>query len=1009
MAQLTWAPPVGWEGYQEVDIPVGGGTLLLTNGTNYKLKAPFAPITGTVIIDGGANVVWRGGFIGGRTSAPALTSSYDSARRGIRINPASGSPNRIIFLEGIMAMPGTYLSDFLQLYSGGAPVTGLSLYVQNMNIRSWIWGNNVTSPNVHADVIQFYSGPTNFFLDRLTADHCTYQGLYLDSRNYGGTPGGTKVPWQVKHVNLKIETTGGTGKPASQPLGLNGAHPWADVQNTEIYVTGFKPVASFGNWPIDSELHENAVPPGGDFVDGTDWNTSTYVYTPPGYIGSSNTTASAQRPLGAGVAYAATVTTTAPTVASPVAETAYGFGTASGPSRSAPAETALGSGSAADASAPVGILAFAEVAEGRGYARPPRSPIIGDLSWYTNSRDTGDETSDNVTLPFPVNFFGTTHTEAWISSNGFLSFEEYFEYAGGALVDHPVALLAAFFQDQDLWVNGTIWWGAHVAGFEGHDVFVVLWDDVAGAQQDQYVGVNQNASGTIGNTYQLVIVDRSDIAAGDFDVLFNYEEINWVYTGYESFLGIGYTDAAGHVHEHETTGAAGVVDGGVYPPVTNRSYLLQDGQSKALNDVSLEYVPTTGGTAISVGSKPGRLRFAFRATPLAVSTFPLGAPVAASSGSRPTSVGDSYDNPMQIIGTLTSPRTVTFDQKFLGYQEGEPSVVPRSTQADESAWFDFLPPDRTTTLEITSTDDLHVEIGYGTTVEDWEPGASGDTVAGPVSLLVAPSSPVRIRVRPSGPLQVTGATRSFTWSLGDVESELVATVLSHLQRAPGTFRVSVANGVPGAAVTFASEALTIPGSVLDDTGSLISFAVSIPSALAAGTYALVVSSPGRADTTVYYTVVLEPYSSPVAQPDDSAPTPVALVDGVRKWTLQDPAPGGEEYVFEINPDSATSPHPENVFTTEVTTAPDGQVLTWEGSQRAVSWQFRGTLTTETQHDAFERFRALNRRVWLIDNRNRAWVVSIESFDAVPRRVPGNPWVHDYTVSAIIYKGPVTPV
>lgn len=1008
MAQLTWSPPAGWESYQEVDIPVGGGTLLLTNGVNYKLKAPFAPITGTVIIDGGANVVWIGGFIGGRTSAPALTSSYDSSRRGIRINPASGSPNRIIFLEGIMAMPGTYLSDFLQLYSGGAPVPGLSLYVQNMNIRSWIWGNNVTSPNVHADVIQFYSGPTNFFLDRLTADHCTYQGLYLDSRNYGGTPGGTKVPWQVKHVNLKIETTGGTGRPASQPLGLNKAHPWADVQNTEIYVTGFKPVSSFGNWPINSELHENAVPPGGDFVDGTDWNTSTYVYTSPGYIGSSNSGVSAQRSLGSGVAYAATVTTTSPAVANPVAQAALGTGVAYTSPRSVDAGLAEGIGSASDATAPLGVLAFADAADGVGSARPTRTPIIGDLSWYTNSRDVGDDSSDNVTLPFPINFNGTNHTEAWISSNGYLSFEELFEWEGGALASYAVELLAPFFQDQNLTTAGTIRWGAHAAGFEGHDVFVVLWDAVAGGQQDQYSGTDQNASGTIGNTYQLVIVDRSDIAAGDFDLLFNYEEINWVYTGYETFLAIGYADANGNVHEHETTGAAGVA-GGVYPPVTNSNYLLQDGRSKALNEVSLEYVPTTDGTAVSIGSKPGRLRFAFRATPLAVSTFPLGSPVTACAGSRPTGLGDSYDNPIQIIGTVTSPSTVTFDQTFLGDQEGEPGVIEYGTYSNESAWFDFLPPDQTGTLEITSTDDLTVEIGYGATIGEWEPSASGNTLNGPISLLAAASAPVRIRVRPAEPYTVDGTSRSFTWSLNEVQPELVATVLSHLQRAPGTFRVSVANGAPGATVSFASEAMTIPGAVLDDTGSLISFAVSIPSALAAGTYALVVSSPGRADTTVYYTVVLEPYSSPVAQPDDSDPVPVAPVAGVRRWVLQDPAPLGEEYIFEINPNSATSPHPENVFVTEATTAPDGQVLTWEGARRAVQWQFRGVLTTQTQHDAFQRFADLNRRVWLIDNRNRAWVVSIENFDAVARNVPENPWVHDYTVTAIIYKGPVTPV
>jgi hypothetical protein len=1017
MPALTWSPPPGWASYQSKDIPVTGGTLNLTDGVDYKLIAPNAPITGTVIIKGGRNVVWIGGFIGGRTSQPSLTSSYDSPNRGIRIDPSSGSPNRIIYLEGIMGMSGTYLSDWLQLYASGAPVSGLTLIVQNINLRCWIWGNNVTAPNVHADVIQFYSGPTNFFLDRLTADHCTYQGLYLDSRNYGGTPAGTKLPWEVKHVNLEIETTGGTGKPASQPLGLNGAHPWADVQNTEIYVNGFKPVSGFGNWPIDSELHENAVPPGGDFVTGSDWNTGTYVYTSPGYIGSGNTNCTAQAPLGSGMAYAATVTTTLPTIANPVAQAAFGTGIAYTTPRSADAESASATGAAGDATAPLGNLAFSEAAKGKGYARPPRTPIIGDLSWYTTSLDVGDDLSENVTLPFPINFLGVTRTEAWISSNGYLSFEEFFEYSSVTLAEWTAALIAPFMVDQVLEQSysgsGTLRWGSQVAGFEGRDVFVVLWDNIGGYEQDAYVGANQNLSGVIGNTYQLVIVDRSDIAPGDFDVLFNYEEINWVYTGDETFLAIGYTDGAGRVHEHETTGSFGMwSESGTYPPVGNLCHLLQDGKSKALIDTALEYVPTTDGTAISVGSKPGRLRFAFRATPLTVSSFPLGAPVLAASGSRPTGLGDGYDNPMQIIGTLTSPGVVTFDQTFLGYQEDEPYVVPYDDadlgQADESAWFDFLPPDQTNTLTISSTDDLYVELGYGATMADWEPAASGYTVAGPVSLLVAPSSPVRIRVRPSGAYLVDGAQRSFTWSLDELEPELIVTVLSPLQRAPGTFRVSIANGLPGATVSFASEALTIPGAELDDTGSLLSFSVSIPSALDAGTYALVVSSPGRTDTTAYYTVVLEPYTSPVAQPDDAAPVPVAPVDGVRRWVLQDPAPSGEEYVFEINPDAATSPHPENVFTTEATTAPDGQLLTWEGAQRAVSWQFRGVLTTQTQHDAFVRFRDLNRRVWLIDNRNRAWVVSIENFDAVPRNGQ-NPWVHDYTVSAIIYKGPVTPV
>jgi len=392
---------------------------------------------------------------------------------------------------------------------------------------------------------------------------------------------------------------------------------------------------------------------------------------------------------------------------------------------------------------------------------------------------------------------------------------------------------------------------------------------------------------------------------------------------------------------------------------------------------------------------------------------PVPAPVIALSGSRPSAFGDRFEQPIQILGSAGTSGTIEFVPTFLGRQEGEPSVLPYDDddlgQADESAWFDFLPTNDTGTLEISSTDDLFVDMGTGVDIDDWTADSSGYTLDGPISILVGPSSPVRFRVRPGVAYMADGTVYSFDWAFVDLVPDLVVTILSDLQRAPGTFRVSVSNGVPGAAVTFASELMTIPGGVLDDTGSLISFPVSVPDPLTAGAHLLTVSSPGRDDVVGTYQVIEAPYTDPLAQPDDSDPVAVAPVDGVRKWVLQDPAPAGEEYVFEINPDSATSPWPENVFTTEVTTAPDGQTLTWEGAQRAVQWQFRGKLLTQTQHDALQRFSELNRRVWLIDNRNRAWVVSIEDFDATPRRVPDNPWVHDYVVTAIIYKGPVTPV
>lgn len=134
--------------------------------------------------------------------------------------------------------------------------------------------------------------------------------------------------------------------------------------------------------------------------------------------------------------------------------------------------------------------------------------------------------------------------------------------------------------------------------------------------------------------------------------------------------------------------------------------------------------------------------------------------------------------------------------------------------------------------------------------------------------------------------------------------------------------------------------------------------------------------------------------------------PLGIAATPRKWTLHDPVTGGETYVLEIGPFSMTSPHPAKTLTTESTTARDGQALTWEGARRAPLWRLRGTLISRAQREAMERFQALNRRVWIIDHLARAWVVSIETFEPVPRRSTNFPHLHDWQMGLVIYAGPV---
>lgn len=142
---------------------------------------------------------------------------------------------------------------------------------------------------------------------------------------------------------------------------------------------------------------------------------------------------------------------------------------------------------------------------------------------------------------------------------------------------------------------------------------------------------------------------------------------------------------------------------------------------------------------------------------------------------------------------------------------------------------------------------------------------------------------------------------------------------------------------------------------------------------------------------------------------------LAITPTLRKWTLHDPAPGGETYVFGIGPNRMTSPHRKKVLTTESTTARDGQMLTWEGAPRTANWQLAGTLIDPLQKAALERFLALNRRVWIIDHLGRAFVVTVETFEAVPQRSTNLPDLHFWEMTLQVHsKGtaptlpPVTP-
>lgn len=129
---------------------------------------------------------------------------------------------------------------------------------------------------------------------------------------------------------------------------------------------------------------------------------------------------------------------------------------------------------------------------------------------------TDDGSSDANSLGFAVNFLGQTFSSIFVNNNGNLSF-------GSPLADFtPVplgqlryALVAPFFADVDTTAAGTVTFGT--GSVDGRAAFGATWSSV-----DYYGG-----NGTRGNTFQAVLVDRSDTGSGNFDLELNYGSIQW--------------------------------------------------------------------------------------------------------------------------------------------------------------------------------------------------------------------------------------------------------------------------------------------------------------------------------------------------------------------------------------------------------------------------------------------------------------------------------------------------
>ena len=198
-----------------------------------------------------------------------------------------------------------------------------------------------------------------------------------------------------------------------------------------------------------------------------------------------------------------------------------------------------------------------------------------------------DGSTSLVPLDFNINFYGQSFTSAYVNNNGNITFDA----AQTTYTPYPISttsriIVAPFFGDVDTRGTGSqlVTYSYGTETVNGHAAFGVNWVNVG------YYDSKANKL----NSFQLVLIERADTGAGNFDIEFNYNKIQWE-TG----------DASGG-----TNGLGGTSARVGYSNGTTNSFELP---GSGVNGAFLDSNTATGLIYNSINStQPGRYVFQVR-------------------------------------------------------------------------------------------------------------------------------------------------------------------------------------------------------------------------------------------------------------------------------------------------------------------------------------------------------------------------------------------------------------
>ncbi|MHC4498188.1 MAG: right-handed parallel beta-helix repeat-containing protein, partial [Planctomycetota bacterium] len=165
-------------------------------------------------------------------------------------------------------------------------------------------------------------------------------------------------------------------------------------------------------------------------------------------------------------------------------------------------------------------------AEPPDYVDPDGQPVIRE-GFDANTLPANDDGSTGIVdIGFAINYYGTLYSQLYVNNNGNVTFESpmgtYTPW--GLTTNIGRAIIAPFFADVDTWGvdpndpnnnSKEVTYGTGMV--DGRPAFGVNWVDV---------GYFPSSWDKL-NSFQLIIIDRSDRAYGDFDIEMNYEQIQW--------------------------------------------------------------------------------------------------------------------------------------------------------------------------------------------------------------------------------------------------------------------------------------------------------------------------------------------------------------------------------------------------------------------------------------------------------------------------------------------------